>query len=133
MMGQYRLLLVEDESIICEDIKKSIDHIGLDLAGSVRSGEEALVIIERERPDLVLMDIVLAGRLNGIETAKLVRQRFRTPVVFLTSYSDKITMQRANEAQPYGYIVKPFYDEELKQVIFKAIETFQDEEIDRPS
>jgi len=130
MIGQYRILLVEDESIICEDIKKSIDYIGLDLAGCVHSGEEALVVIEREHPDLVLMDIVLAGRLNGIETARLVRQRYRVPVVFLTSYSDKITMQRAQEAEPYGYIVKPFHDEELKQVVFKAIETFQDEEID---
>ncbi|MCK5148470.1 response regulator [bacterium] len=128
-MSQVRILLVEDESIICEDIKKSIDIIGHEVAGVVHSGEEALVFVERKPPELILMDIVLAGRLNGIETAKMIKDRYRLPVVFLTSYSDKITMERARDAYPYGYIVKPFNDIELKETIEKAIETFQDEEV----
>lgn len=130
MIEGIRILLVEDESIICEDIKKSIDTIGFEMVGCVHTGEEALSVIDDVQPDLVLMDIVLGGRMNGIQAAKAIKERHKRPVVFLTSYSDKITVSRAQEAGPYGYIVKPFNDIELKEAILSAMETFRDEELE---
>jgi len=121
---QYKVLIVEDEIIICEDIKKALQAIGFEISGIAHSGEKALSLLETEIPDIVLMDIVLNGRLNGIETAVMIRDQYNIPVVFLTSYSDKITMKRAQEAHPYGYILKPFSEEEIKDTINGAMEKY---------
>ena len=122
MSTVLNILIVEDDVIIGEDIKKSVRNIGHEIVDFVPSGEQALERAEKLRPDLVLMDIVLRGRLNGIETAEQIHKQFQIPIVFLTAYADKITMSRAQRANPYGYILKPFEDEELKTVLEQAIE-----------
>ncbi len=121
---QYRILVVEDEIIICEDIKKALQSSGFEISGIAHSGEKALSLLESNKVDLVLMDIVLNGRLNGIETAVIIKEQYNIPVVFLTSYSDKITMKRAQEAYPCGYILKPFSEEEITDTINSAMEKF---------
>jgi CheY-like chemotaxis protein len=121
MSLRVKILVVEDDMIICEDLRMSLKKIGYELIDMVASGEDALDKAEEHKPDLILMDIVLKGRLNGIETADMVRSRFDIPVVFLTAYADKITLERAKSTKPYGYIFKPFDDNELAAVIEKAL------------
>ena len=125
MLKKARILVVEDDMIICEDIRISLQTIGYKLAGIFESGEETLEQIKLLKPDLVLMDIVLRGRMNGIETARKIRDQYDIPVVFLTAYADKITLERAKKTKPYGYIFKPFDDLELKAVIGEALKKYQ--------
>lgn len=126
MSKKVGILVVEDDMIICEDLKASLLAIGYELVGIFDSGEKALEQIETLKPNLILMDIVLRGRLNGIETAEKIRSRYDIPVVFLTAYADKITFERAKRTKPYGYIFKPFDDSELAVVIEKALKKFQE-------
>ena len=116
-----RIMVVEDEYLVAHDVELSLEHLGYNVSAVVDSGEEALDRAERERPDLVLMDIVLAGMLDGIDTATLIRARHDVPVVFLTAYADKNMIDRAKQAQPYGYLVKPFDSRELGSTIEIAL------------
>lgn len=120
MKRKTRVLVVEDDSIISEDIQRNLRKLGYPVAGTFTSAEEALDQMESIHPDLILMDIVLHGRLNGIDAAKQIRSQFHLPVIFLTAYSDRITMARARDAKPAGYIFKPFSTDELDHVIQKA-------------
>ncbi|NQT27713.1 response regulator [candidate division KSB1 bacterium] len=117
MTSKAQVLVVEDDSIISEDIQRSLKKLGYPVVGVFSSGEEALAKIESLHPDVVLMDIVLQGRLNGIDAANRIRSKFHLPVVFLTAYSDQITMARAKDAKPSGYITKPFTSDELDDVL----------------
>lgn len=117
----YKILIVEDEFIIAEDIKEKLIAFGYDVIGIVGSGREAIEIAKRKKPDLALMDIKLQGRMDGIEAASEVWGRFNVPVVFLTSFSDLRTLQRAKLAEPFGYIVKPFHDSSLRSNIEIAL------------
>ena len=111
------ILVVEDESIVGLDIQTRLQRLGYDVPEVVASGEEALVQVEALKPDLVLMDIMLEGEMDGIQTADLVRGRYDIPVVFLTAYSDESTLDRAKITSPYGYLLKPFKDRELYTTI----------------
>jgi len=106
------ILVVEDEVIVAEDIKNSLKNLGYDPM-VVHSGKEALRKAEEFRPDLVLMDIVLDGEMDGVETANIIRSKYGIPVVYLTAYSDDATVERAKITEPYGYIIKPFREREL--------------------
>jgi PAS domain S-box-containing protein len=112
-MAKKRILVVEDETITAEDIKESLQDIGYIVLAVVSSGEEAIIKVEEDNPDLVLMDIMLSGKIDGIETAKQILLRFNIPVVYLTAYSDKMILERAKITEPFGYILKPFNDREL--------------------
>jgi CheY-like chemotaxis protein len=107
-------MVVEDETIIALDIKNRLESIGYKVGALVPSGEEALRIINEIKPDLVLMDIVLRGDLDGMQTAEIITKEYQIPVVFLTSYSDEKTLQLAHKISPYGYLVKPFNENDLK-------------------
>jgi two-component system, cell cycle sensor histidine kinase and response regulator CckA len=120
-MNPCRVLVVEDESIVAMDIEDRLVGMGYHLAGWTFSGEEALALAEAQRPDLVLMDIRLQGEMDGITAAERIRNRYQTPVIFLTAYSEDATLDRAKLAEPYGYILKPFDDRELKSAIEIAI------------
>jgi len=120
-MSKANILIVEDERIVAEDIKNSLEKLGFGVDGIVSSGEEALKKIEMEHPDLVLMDIMLAGEINGIETAEQIRILFNIPVVYLTAYADEDVLTRAKMTDPFGYIVKPFEDIELNSSIEMAL------------
>ncbi len=120
-MTQPRILVVEDERIVSLDIQGALTRLGYGLAGLVSTGEEAVETALRQRPDLVLMDIRLAGEMDGTEAAALIGEAQDTPVVFLTAHSDEETMRRALSTAPFGYLLKPFEDRELRGVIELAL------------
>jgi PAS domain S-box-containing protein len=116
-MTGARILVVEDEKIIARGIEKRLRVLGYEVVGLVPTGEEAVLKAADLRPDLVLMDINLGGRLDGVEAARLIRARTGSPVVFLTAFSDDATLQRAKLTEPHGYILKPFEDKDLQTAI----------------
>jgi two-component system cell cycle sensor histidine kinase/response regulator CckA len=116
-MSKPRILIVEDESVVALDIRYQLQALGYEVAGETRLAEEAEDLAVSLRPDLVLMDIHLGGQMDGIEAAGRVRARCQLPVVFLTAFAGDAVVDRAKEAQPYGYIVKPFDERELRTVI----------------
>ena len=121
MVHKPRILIVEDDSIICANLVKSLESFGLNVISTVATGEGAIELLNEMKPDLIIMDIVLRGRLNGIETAKRMHALVPVPIVFLSAYGDEITIKRANKTGPCGYIIKPFQEAELKQVIQDAL------------
>lgn len=112
-MSEARILVVEDERIVAEDIRRTLQNLGYSVPPIVASGEKAIKEVEKNNPDLVLMDIVLKGEMDGIEVAEQIRSRFDIPVVYLTAYSDDKFIERAKITEPFGYIIKPFKKREL--------------------
>jgi len=113
------ILVVEDERIVAKDIQKRLKRLGHTVSAVVASGEEAIKKAE-DNPDLILMDIILKGKINGIEAAEHIRP-LDIPVVFLTAYADEETVNKAKMTVPYGYLVKPFEDRELHATIEIAL------------
>ncbi len=109
-----KILIVEDEVITALDIKKSLEKLGFEVLSIEDTGKDAICKIEELKPDLVLMDVVLKGEMDGIKTTELIKNRFDVPVVYLTAYSDEKTFERAKLTEPYGFIVKPAGIYELK-------------------
>lgn len=116
-MGPSAIMVVEDESVVAMELEEKLKTMGYDVAALVTSGEEAVKKAAEHRPDLVLMDIKLAGHIDGIEAANRIRERYGTPVVFLTAYADETTLERAKWTEPFGYLVKPFSEQELRATI----------------
>ncbi len=116
-----RILVVEDEAIVAADLRLQLTELGFEPVGSTLSGEEAIELAGQLRPDLVLMDINLGGKMDGITAARTIRERFALPIVFLTALSGRDTLDRAKEAQPFGYIIKPFDEQDLRAVIEMAV------------
>lgn len=120
-MENTRIMIVEDEKIVARDIKIRLKKLGYNVLDIVSSGEEAIWKAEETNPDLVLMDIVLKGDIDGIEAAKQIRNRFNIPVIYLTAYSDDGAIERAKLTEPSGYIIKPFQIRELRSSIEIAL------------
>ncbi len=120
-MNKSRILIVEDEMVVALDIEQRLIRLGYVVVGQAASADAALAIAARERPDLVLMDIRLKGPRDGIEAAWELRERLHQPVVFLTAHADEFTLERAKVSEPFGYILKPFDDRDLRTVIEMAI------------
>jgi two-component system, cell cycle sensor histidine kinase and response regulator CckA len=116
-----RIAIVEDEYIVALDIKGFLERGGYSVAGMFSSGDELLERFDEIKPDLVLMDIKIRGARDGVETAQLVHESHRTPVVLLTAFADDETIARAKITQPFGYIIKPFEERELKTAIEIAL------------
>jgi PAS domain S-box-containing protein len=108
-----KILIVEDERITAEDLADILSGLGYEVSGVVSSGAEAIRLAETSPPDLVLMDIRIKGDMDGAETARILRERFDIPAVYLTAHADRETLERAKQARPIGYIVKPFHESEL--------------------
>jgi PAS domain S-box-containing protein/putative nucleotidyltransferase with HDIG domain len=123
-MEKLKILIVEDENIVAKDIKGSLKGFGYDVVDIVGTGEEAIRRTEELSPDLVLMDIMLKGKMNGIDVARHIRENTRIPVVFLTAYADEDTLHSAKLSEPFGYIIKPFEDAELHSTIQMAVYRF---------
>jgi PAS domain S-box-containing protein len=117
----HRIFLVEDEPIIASGIVRKLEQLDYAVAGQTSAGEAAVRLVDSTRPDLVLMDIKLEGRMDGIEAAGEIRRRHDIPIVFLTAFADEATLQRATREEPFGYIVKPFTDRELSGAIEVAL------------
>ncbi len=120
-MPPARILIVEDEMIIARELESRLTGLGYEVVGIASSGREALQLAEQAQPNLVLMDIVLKGDMDGIEAAGEIRRRFALPVVYLTAYTDETTLKRAKVTEPFGYIVKPFSERELRANIEMAL------------
>jgi signal transduction histidine kinase len=116
-----KVLIVEDEAIVAADLANKLEHLGYRVSGTVPSGEDAIAIAGKQRPDIVLMDIRLSGSLDGIETAERMRRAHGIPVVYGTAHSDPDTLTKALGTEPFGYILKPFIDRELKTQIEIAL------------
>ena len=120
-MPNKRIMIVEDEWIVAEEIKRCFQKLGYTVSSVVASGEDAFQKAEEDRPDLVLMDIILQGEMDGIEAAKQIRSRLNIPVVYLTAYADKKVLERAKTTEPFGYLIKPFEERELYATIEMAL------------
>ena len=120
-MPKSRILVVEDEILVREDIEDCLAGLGHEVVSVASTGADALRKIPTARPDLVLMDIRLKGDMDGVEAARQIRTNFRLPVIFLTSHADDSTLQRAKAADPLGYIVKPFAETTVNAVIQTAM------------
>ena len=120
-MAGARILVVDDEAIVAENIRSKLDNLGYEVCGVAASGEEAVRQAERLNPDLVLMDIRLRGEMDGVEAALEIGDRFEIPIVYLTAYADERTLARAKIANPYGYVLKPFGVRELNSIIEIAL------------
>jgi PAS domain S-box-containing protein len=120
-MAAKRILIVEDEAIIAKDIERALQKLAYRVVGVVPTGEEALLRASDERPDLVLMDIMLKGELDGIEVAQRLRQQLGVPVVYLTAFGDPATLLRATATAPFGYVLKPFEDRDLYSAVEAAL------------
>ena len=107
------------------DLVQQLRAMGHEVVGSVHRGEDALALAERHQPDLVLMDIKLAGELDGISTAAQLRSRMGIPVVFVTAYTDTLTTARAKRARPLGYLLKPVRESDLKVTLEIALHEHQ--------
>jgi CheY-like chemotaxis protein len=121
MNTNSKILIVEDEGIVAQDIRKTLKSLGYSVTGIARSGEAALEKIKETMPDLVLMDIHLAGQMDGVQTAGRIHVLHNIPVIYLTAYADKELHYRAKVTEPYGYIIKPFDERELHTLIEMAL------------
>lgn len=126
-MAEGRILIVEDEHIVAMGIKRMLKGLGYTVTGVASSGEDAINKTESTFPDLVLMDIMLKGELDGVEAAKEIKERFDVPVVYLTAYSDSSILERVKITGPFGYIVKPFDEKDLHSNIEIALHRYRKE------
>jgi len=126
-MVEGRILIVEDEYIVAMGIKRMLKSLGYTVTGVALSGEDAISKAELTFPDIVLMDIMLKGDMDGVEAAKKIRERFDVPVVYLTAYSDNKILERAERTEPFGYIIKPFDEKDLYSSIEVALQRYRKE------
>lgn len=126
-MTNARILIVEDEAITVSALKRELASLGYEIAGTASTADEALKTVESQKPDLVLMDITLAGGVNGVVAAVAIRGNFQVPVVFLTAHADDRTMDRAVSAGAFGYVLKPYSGAGLKAAIEMALHKHQTE------
>ncbi|CAO3380278.1 response regulator [Azospirillum argentinense] len=116
-----RILIVEDDRIVARDIQNQVSRMGHVVVGLSTSGEEAVRLAVHHQPDLVLMDIRLDGEMDGIEAARRIREAQRIPVVFLTAYANDEVVQRASRTEPFGYLLKPLEEPQMRTVIQMAL------------
>jgi CheY-like chemotaxis protein len=120
-MARKKVLVVEDEFITASDIQSTLNGMGFDVPGIADTGEDAIRMAGELRPDAILMDISLKGKMNGITAATAIRERYSIPVIYLTGQSDDATINKALESEPFGYIIKPFEEKTLKATIGMAL------------
>ena len=120
-MTKARILIVENERIVAEDIKRTLLSLGYDPVGIAMNSADALRLAKEQQPDLVLMDIVLGGDDDGIQIAHWIRSRFGMPVIYLTAYADNKTLESVKVTEPFGYILKPFNELDLRTHIEIAL------------
>ena len=126
-MLDAEILLVEDERIVAHHLQRQLSKLGYQVTGIAANGRQALEYIQNRRPALVLMDINIEGEMDGIETASRLPEGYHIPVIYLTSYSEEATLERARATKPYGYLLKPFAERELHATIQMALERRQAE------
>ncbi|MEB3278116.1 MAG: ATP-binding protein [Lyngbya sp.] len=124
-MNEVKILIVEDELLIAKGLARKLQKLGYTVVDIVSSGEKALEQVAETQPDLVLMDIVIKGDMDGIETAELIHERYNIPVIYVTAYADDSTLDRAEKTGSYGYLLKPYKERELHATIKLALRKHQ--------
>ncbi len=125
MTTRTKILVVEDEPVVAVDLRNSLRFLGYDVVGIAKNGQEALALVEEKRPNLVLMDIVLKGKMSGVDVTKELNKHREVPVVYLTSHTDDQTLEEAKMTEPFGFLVKPFEDIELQTAVEMALHKFK--------
>jgi PAS domain S-box-containing protein len=120
-MEKARILIVEDEAIIAMELENQLQSLGYNVTSIVDTGVKAIEKAEKDKPDLILMDIRIKGEMDGIETAEVIRKRFAIPVIFSTAYLDEIRIERAKITMPFGYVLKPIQERDLKVTMEMAL------------
>ncbi|WP_420266333.1 response regulator [Candidatus Magnetominusculus dajiuhuensis] len=119
--GKVAILIVEDEAIVSMEIQERVKRLGYRVCDAVSTGEMAIEKAGEKHPDLVLMDVRLAGQMDGVEAAEAIQRQFRIPVIYLTANSDEKTVLRAKLTEPFGFILKPFHERDLRTNIEMAM------------
>jgi CheY-like chemotaxis protein len=121
MGNKLKVLITEDKAITALDLKHVIEELGLYVTSIAKSGEEALIKIKEDKPDLILMDIMLKGRLTGIDTAEIINRLYKIPIIYITALNDDETFLSASRTKPSAIIIKPFTVSLVKKAIGQAI------------
>ena len=127
MTGKAKILIVEDETIVSLHLRNSLKKLGYSVSHSVTSGEQALEFIAKKVPDLILMDIMLDGKLDGISTVHLIRKHYKIPIIYLTANTDDQSFEMAKATKPFAFIEKPFKKKILKRTFELLIEQISNE------
>lgn len=129
--SDIKIMIVEDETIIAKDIENILINYGFDVIGPFSKAEDAINKVTELKPDLILMDIVLKGNIDGIEAATKINAKYQVPIIYLTAYADENTLSRIIKTAPYGYFLKPFEEKELYTWIHTTLYKFKkDREIE---
>lgn len=104
---KIKVLIVEDEPLVAEDLRIKLDYHGYEVVGIVNNGSAAISSVAQLSPDLVIMDIILGGGMDGIQAAETIRDHYGTPIIYLTAYTDEALLDRAKVTEPLGYLIKP--------------------------
>lgn len=123
-----KIIIVEDEALIAIEIESTLSLLGYQVVGKAMNGDKALDLFANNPCDLIMLDISIKGTLTGIDLAKVIRKKYEVPFIFLTSFSDKFTLDLVKETMPYGYIVKPFNENDLRSTIELALHKFESEQ-----
>jgi CheY-like chemotaxis protein len=124
-MDKPRIMIVEDEGITAMSVRHSLEEMGYEVTSISSTGEEAVKKAAADKPDLILMDIVIQGKIDGIEAAEIIRSGDNVPIVYITAHSDERTLKRAKITDPFGYIIKPFEERELRIAVEIALHNYR--------
>jgi CheY-like chemotaxis protein len=117
-----RALIIEDETLIAEELKERLSRLGFSIIAAVDTADEGIAIATREHPDLVLMDIRLKGEKDGVQAAREIREQVDVPIVYLTAHSDRLTVERVKATEYDGFLLKPFQRRDLQSTIEVAMQ-----------
>lgn len=120
-MSKQKILIVEDEQVVAEDLRRLVTRLGYEVVGTAANAEDALRLVEEKHPQMVLMDIRIQGPIDGIEVAEQIYTEYEIPVSYLTAYADEATLERAKSTLPFGYILKPFEERTVQTTIELAL------------
>jgi CheY-like chemotaxis protein len=128
-MSAIKLLIVEDEAIVAMEIEHRLKTLGYDVCDVSSSGEKAIILAEQHKPDVILMDIKLKGSMNGLIAAKIIKEKFLIPSVFVTANSDQNTLKQINDMLHFEYLFKPIDEEQLLKAIDNTVTKWRNKEI----
>jgi PAS domain S-box-containing protein len=127
-LDKATIMIIEDESIIAKDIEYILRSYNYNVAGPFSKAEEAIKLINEIKPDLILMDVVLKGEMDGVDAADIIKKQISVPIIYLTAYADDVTINRIKKTEPYGYFLKPFEEKELYTWIETTLHKFKAEQ-----
>jgi DNA-binding LytR/AlgR family response regulator len=119
-----KILIIEDEPIIAIDIAQRLENLGYEVIGSCKNAEDSIMLLNEQKPDLILLDIILKGKIDGIQLAGIINLEYNIPFIYLTAFYDKETKERAKKTDPYAFLIKPFNDDELQMAIDLAFDRY---------